>query len=117
MAKGELDLEFKTEVVFKGSVEEFQEFAVNLVKLPVKLKYDRIWRLWKKAGSMPVPMELILRSDELRNLVQAEKRFKLIKDIDGGIRNAHFHIDDEIVLIDRDVFEKFTEKVAERMIR
>lgn len=115
MQKGEI--EFKTEVIFKGPIEKFQKFAEDLVKLPAKLEYERIWRLWKKAGSMPVPMELIWRKDELKNLVQAEAKFKLIKDIDGGIRNAHFHIDDEIVLFDEAAFEKFTEKVAERMRR
>lgn len=115
MEKGEI--EFKTEVIFKGSIAKFQTFAEDLAKLRGKLEFERIWRIWKKAGSMPVPMEVILRRDELKDLVQAEKRFKLIKDIQGGIRNAHFHIDDEIVLFDEAAFEKFTEKVAERMTR
>jgi len=115
MQKGEI--EFTTKLIFKGSVEEFQKLSENLVKLPVKLEPERIWRLWKKAGSMPIPIDFMFRKDELRKLVQAEERFKLIKDINGGIRNAHFHIDDEIVLFDRVAFEKFTEKVAERMTR
>ena len=111
------EIEFKSEVIFNGSIEQFQRFAEELVKLDGKIDVGRCWRPWKRAGSITFPMKFLLKTDDLMNLVKAEKKFKLIKDINGGIRNPHFHLENEIVLFDQPAFEKFTEKVAERMTR
>jgi len=72
---------------------------IDTVPLPEK-PFPGIWPITK------------LLSKELRDkIIQGMPRIK-INDIDGGIRNPHFHIRNEVVLLDRAQWKKFVGQVA-----
>ena len=53
-----------------------------------------------------------LGRDLLDKLIEGMPRFKVIKDIDGGIRTAHLHLQDEVVLLEEAGFKEAVQHVA-----
>jgi hypothetical protein len=62
------------------------------------------------AGIYPIARHL--SRSMLNKLTKGMPTFKLIKDINGGIRCAHLHLHDEVVLLDREGFKEAVEHVA-----
>ena len=54
----EREITFRTEIEFKGSIEEFQQLSADLVKLPIRLRAE--WPPTHTAGCWPVAPEKIL---------------------------------------------------------
>jgi hypothetical protein len=50
-------------------------------------------------GSWPTP-EGDLGPDKWKNIAKGKTRVRILDDIHGGMRLAHFHMNDEIVLVD-----------------
>lgn len=104
------EITFRTEIEFKGSIAEFQQLSTDLVKLPVRLRAE--WPPTHTAGCWPVAPERIIDGGLLEKITSDQPRVKILKDIYGGIRNPHFHIKDEIVLLARDRFQELVKNVA-----
>lgn len=107
---------WKGEVVFKGSVDEFNQFAELLDLQPVRVGIAE----WAKikgphlAGCNRVPIDKLLERAKLDKIIANQPRIKLrfIKDIRGGIRSPHMHLADEIVLLNRNRFKTLVGEVA-----
>ena len=70
----------------------------------------------KTLGGIPAIAKL-LNKEVLDKLSQGMPKIKLIRDIYGGMRNAHFHIGNEVVLLDRARFKELVGRVAESMAK
>ena len=106
----EKEITFRTEVEFKGSAEEFAKVAEALVKLPVRLRVE--WPPGHLAGCWPVGIEKLLGRPALNRIAEGMPRLKIVKGIDGGMRDPHFHLGDEIVLLSRERFRELVGKAA-----
>lgn len=104
------EITFRTEIEFKGSIAEFKKLSTDLVKLPVRLRAE--WPPTHTAGCWPVAPEKIIEGDLLEKIISDQPRVKILKDIYGGIRNPHFHVKDEIVLLARNRFQELVKNVA-----
>lgn len=58
------------------------------------------------------PATRLLSSEMLAKIAKDMPRVKLIKNIYGGIRNPHLHINNEVVLLDSARFKEFVGQVA-----
>ena len=106
-------VKFKAEVEFEGSIEEFREFANNLVGANCKIKVDEFPFPWGgKNGGWPVPVERLIKVEKY---LQEQPRIKLIRDLAGGIRVSHIHLKDEILFVDRNIFKDIMGDVAREL--
>jgi hypothetical protein len=107
---------WKGEIVFKGSVDEFNQFAELLDLQPVRVGIAE----WAKiegshlAGCNRVPVDKLIERAKLDKIIADQPRIKLrfIKDIRGGIRSPHMHLADEVVLLNRNRFKTLVREVA-----
>lgn len=107
---------WKGEIVFKGSVDEFNQFAELLDLQPVRVGIAE----WAKiegshlAGCNRVPVDKLIERAKLDKIIADQPRIKLrfIKDIRGGIRSPHMHLVDEVVLLNRNRFKTLVGEVA-----
>lgn len=79
----------------------------------------RIGEIWPEPhptmGCWPIrPLEL-LGAEMVETVTKNMPRFKLVKGIEGGIRDPHLHIRDEVVLLGREQFRKLVGQVAMRL--
>lgn len=54
----------------------------------------------------------LLSRELLDKIAKDMPRFKIIKNIDGGIRNPHLHVENEVVLLDKARFKEVVGQVA-----
>lgn len=101
---------FRTEIEFKGSIAEFEKVAVALAELPIRVRVE--WPPGHTAGCWPIGPEELLSKKVLERVTEGMARFKIIRDIPGGIRDPHLHIRDEVVLLDRARFKEVVGQVA-----
>lgn len=101
---------FKTQIEFKGPIAEFEKVADALIKLPISIRIE--WPPGHLAGCWPIPPERILGRKVLNKVIEGMPRIKIIQPFPGGIRNAHLHIKDEIVLLDRARFREVVGQIA-----
>jgi len=59
----------------------------------------------------------LLSKEMLNRLTKDMPKIKIIKDIDGGMRNAHLHVGNEVVLLDRARFKELVGQVAAEMAK
>lgn len=110
---------WKGEIVFKGTVEEFNKLAKLLEPQPVKVVIAE----WAKinrthlAGCNRVAVDKLLGRARLEKIIANQLRIKpqFIKDICGGIRSPHMHLADEVVLLDRNRFKTLVGEVASEL--
>jgi len=110
---------WKGELVFKGGEEEFAKMVEHLEMLPfcrvnIKEWIDRPHHL---AGCFPFPLESLLTERLLGRLTENVNRMaiRFPQDIPGGIRYPHMHLQDEVVLLDRNQFKVFAGEVAKSL--
>jgi hypothetical protein len=106
---------WKGEIEFRGSPEEFAQFAESLVAAGVNfnLGTDRIVPTLIKRGYIaPVFLEA---AKSWAKLTEGKSQRIAIKHIPGGIRTPHVHVGQEIVLMDRDRFKDVLGDVAREM--
>ena len=107
---------WKAELKFEGTVEEFNQMAASLEKLPVAISIPE-WenRLDHVDGCFPIAVNVLLGDIVIKELAADMPRvmIKYVDDIRGGIRTPHLHlVNDEIVLLNRAKFKAFVGKVA-----
>ncbi len=59
-----------------------------------------------------IPVTKILSKELIDKIAKEMPRTKIIKNIDGGIRTPHLHIENELVLLDRARFKELVGQVA-----
>lgn len=111
--------EWKAEIAFRGTAEEFARFTGSLQKLTeagtVSFHIpEEGFKPIPFPGFWPIEPEILLGKTKLAKLLQGRPRLKieLIRDIRGGIRTPHLHLADEIVLLDRATFKTVVSEAA-----
>jgi hypothetical protein len=107
---------WKGEIVFKGTVDQFDRLAKILENHPVKVGIPE-WAMIDRhhlAGCNRIAVENLLGRDMLAKIVAGQPRVKInfIKDIRGGIRSPHLHYESDIILLDRERFKMLVGNVA-----
>jgi hypothetical protein len=138
----ENEIDFKISIAFKGSKEEFEKVAEDIAKLQLNksvaietvplpekqpIEFDGIsigtWpspevviRKPKPPKPLPgiQPIARLLNSKTQNKIIQGLPRVR-IDGINGGIRNPHLHVKDEIVLLDKERFKEFVGNVAREL--
>jgi hypothetical protein len=106
----EPEFTFRSQIQFKGSAERFARLTAALEELSVTMHPD--WPPGHLAGCWPVnPME-VLGERVFNRFTEGMPRLKIVRGIDGGIWDPHFHVGDEVVLVSRDRFREAVEQVA-----
>lgn len=101
---------FRTEIEFKGSIEEFEKVAAALVKLPISIRVE--WPPEHRAGCWPIAPERILTKEMLNKVIEDMPRLKIIRPFPGGIRHPHLHVKNEVILIDKARFKEVVGQIA-----
>ena len=78
----------------------------NLERVIEKFTRDREIELlpWRPDGGWPVPLAKIAGEKLLAKYVDLGKRFKRLEGINGGEVVSHFHLGNDVILLERDVF-------------
>ncbi len=109
---------WRAEIIFHGSAKDFNKMTKTLEDLPVEIEIpewvDRVAHL---AGCMPMTVTKLIPEEMLRELIEGMPELQLIylRDIPGGIRTAHIHVEDKVVLLDTERFSVFAGEVAQRL--
>ena len=109
---------WKGQIKFVGSSAQFNELSEMLDKYPVEFEipeWDRIPD--HLAGCFPFPLEILVSKDQIKKLTEGMPKIKIkyLRDIRGGIRTAHLHLDEQLVLLDRKRFKMMVGNVAEEL--
>lgn len=120
--------EWRAEIRFKGTEKEFAKLAELVEAMPAEVAVPDESISEKLASSSaeysmirprPFPgeppyIERILGMDRIKLLTKDNPivSIKFPDDIAGGIRTAHLHIGDKVVLLDRNTFKKVVLEVA-----
>jgi hypothetical protein len=110
--------EWKAEIRFKGGAADFAKLADAIRELPVEIHVPEWARRPRHlAGCMPVPVDVLLGEEHLKKITEGAPRvrIKYIRDIYGGIRTAHLHLKDDVVLLDRARFKTVVSQVAHEL--
>lgn len=107
---------WKAEIQFTGTADQFNKLAELLEAQPVAIGIAE-WANIRRphlAGCNPFPIDKLLDRVRLEKIIANQPRAQLrfIKDIRGGIRTAHLHLADEVVLLSRDRFKLLVGEVA-----
>ena len=131
----DMEIKYSGKIEFEGSVSEFKAVMTELEKLSARGVMVGTWPTPEhpakgmRIGSVPWPEVIAhfpwpwpfpgiidipryLGRDLLEKLIEGRPRFKIIKDIDGGLRTAHLHLQDEVVLLDQAGFKEAVARVA-----
>lgn len=115
--------EWKAEVAFKGTAEQFAKFA-DQMEAVAKQDYVSIqipdWWPWPRPfpGFWPIDPWIFLGRDRVNKLIEGSPTMQIryIRDIRGGIRRAHLHMGDQIVMLERDAFKEIVTQVAAGLV-
>lgn len=66
-------------------------------------------------GTWPTP-EGVLPKDVLNKIAEGMQRVRILDDIYGGMRHAHFHLGDEIILLDRNGLKEFVGSLVKELV-
>ena len=110
--------EWKAEVKFKGTVDEFNDIMSYLDKQPVEIDLVE-WAGIRRhlAGCNRIPIENILDKVMIEKITakSAKLDLKYIQDIAGGIRDPHIHVGDRVCLLSKDNFKHYAAEVAKEL--
>jgi len=103
-------LTFKAEIEFAGKIEDFVKFTEAVFAAGAKIDF----------GSNKIPQDInagyiaprYLRGAVVAALLKETKVDRFPTLINGGIRTPHFHLGNEIALVDREQFKKILGEVA-----
>jgi len=106
------EITFRTEIEFKGSIEELGKVVAALAELPIRTRVE--WPPGHTAGCWPIPPEEFLSREVLDKVIEGMPRIRveILRGIRGGIRDPHLHIRDDVVLLDRVRFKELVGQAA-----
>jgi hypothetical protein len=115
ISKMDQRITWKAEITFTGTADEFNRLSKALAASPVTVSIAE-WAGIKHhlAGCNRVDIREVLDPARLERATAGQPRMRLryIQDIRGGIRTAHLHLGDEVVLFDREHFKTLVTEVA-----
>jgi hypothetical protein len=107
---------WKAEIKFVGTADQFNELMDSIGNAPAEVNIPE-WagRLDHVAGCTPFPIDRILGQEVIKKLTDGMPRLNLkyVSGIDGGMRTAHLHLGDAVVLLDRERFKQYAGEVAQ----
>jgi hypothetical protein len=97
-------------VRLRGSREDLEEALESVAR-------EREVELvpWRHDGGWPVPLAEIASDEILARYADLGPRIKKLKGIHGGEVVPHFHLGDEVVLLEPEEFKKLVGEVAMRL--
>jgi len=128
--------EWKAEITFKGTADEFNEMTASLGGVlktgRVKIAIPELMRLppGHLCGMVACDLDVPSQSIKMSALAEGMPRVRLkplpeigggiaggirIPLIAGGIRTPHLHLEEDVVLLDRDRFKTFVGEVAREL--
>jgi hypothetical protein len=109
-------LKWKGEVTFEGTIDQFNAFKAAMEKLPVGISVSELGKiiLRPRPGYITPAIISLIDAAKLDKLTEGATRmqFAKIKDIAGGIRTAHLHLGDDVVLLDKSQFKNILGEIA-----
>ena len=110
---------WQAELKFTGTPAEFNKLAKSLESLPVEVIIPE-WldRTHHLAGCMPLPLERLLSKEILNQVLETAPviNIRFIRDIYGGIRVPHLHLDvEQVALLDKTQFKMVAGEVAKNL--
>lgn len=110
---------WRGEIQFAGTPEEFNELVAALNKLNIQV------HVTTKPGSpslgkQPMPAAELLgerRVAELAGLATKKVHLEFMRGIQGGIREPHMHLEDEVAFLDHATFKTYVGEVAQALAR
>ncbi len=106
---------FRAEIEFNGTADDLAEVVSSINKLPVRLVVDRIPLPFPYPGGWPIPLFRVLPKDMLSKIAKEKASFPavILDGINGGIRDPHLHIKDQVALLGREEFSQVVGIAAE----
>jgi hypothetical protein len=105
---------FRAEIEFRGTIAEFRKLQASLEKLPITGRVAEWLPGHDEAGCWPLHVGKILPIKELEEVLAGKPRVR-IRPFPGGLRVPHFHIKDEVVLVERKEFKKILGEAAREL--
>lgn len=106
---------WKGELIFEGTAKEFNALSEALSDFDeVTVRYPHGWPPKPFPGYPPWPWLKRIPEDTLNKLLEGSERvqIKWLRDICGGIRDPHMHIENTVVMLNRDKFKMMVREVA-----
>lgn len=104
---------FETTLRLKGDLGEIEELTHKVFgEMAAEMEYVDFIYPRPFPGGWPILIQELFDRRKLASLVEGMPHLKIIEGIDGGMRNPHLHMDDQIVLLDRGRFREVVGHVA-----
>ncbi len=106
---------WKGELVFEGTAKEFNALSEAISGLAeVEVRCPHGWPPKPFPGYPPWPWWRRVADATVNKYIEGGQKMQLkwIKDINGGIRGPHMHLENEVVLLSRDNFKMMVQDVA-----
>lgn len=106
---------WKAEIQFRGTPDDFNELSAALSKLNISILPFVEWPKPPWPGLLPMPIAELLdrgRLEELAGRAALRANIQFLRDIRGGIREPHLHLQDEVAFLDHEAFKAFVGEMA-----
>lgn len=110
---------FRAELEFQGPAAQLAEVVKAINKLPVRVVVDRIPIPFPFPGGWPIPLFRLLPKEMVTRISKEGAAIPkdILDGINGGIRDAHLHIKDQVFMIGREEFAEVVGIAAENIAR
>lgn len=106
---------FKTELLFNGSAKDLEKTLDTVRNLPVKVSVGPHIVVGGENGGWPLPIARLLDNSLLKRISAsnlANMPRKVLEGIDGEIRDPHLHLDEQVVILDKQLFTEVAKDIA-----
>ena len=108
-----------SEIKFEGTAKEFNELGEFLIQWPIEIYIPEWINIpHHLAGCYKIGPDEILGKERFAEFIGNLPRTGItyIKDIRGGIRTPHIHVDGDVIFVDREKFKTFVKEIAQNLV-